>query len=121
MLDLKLGCWASSVSLWSDRKTKKRLDLGGWCIEAERPNQRWLGIPRCLVEQRREDVNLVTNNRSSMPVHLAELLAESGHVPGILVLRPSANIGRVIEDLIAIAGASFEDEYRDQITYIPLI
>ncbi|NES65658.1 MAG: hypothetical protein F6K24_10535 [Okeania sp. SIO2D1] len=55
MLDLKLGCWASSVSLWSDRKTKKRLDLGGWCIvsaaplqeAAERPNQRWLGIPRC--------------------------------------------------------------------------
>ncbi|NES69142.1 MAG: hypothetical protein F6K24_29900 [Okeania sp. SIO2D1] len=64
---------------------------------------------------------LVTNNRSSMPVHLAELLAESGHVPGILVLRPGANIGRVIEDLIAIAGASFEDEYRDQIAYIPLI
>ncbi|NES67243.1 MAG: AAA family ATPase, partial [Okeania sp. SIO2D1] len=64
MLYLKSGCWASSVSLWSDRKTEKRLDLGGWCIvsaaplqeAAERPNQRWLGIPRCLVEQRREDV-----------------------------------------------------------------
>ena len=52
---------------------------------------------------------LVTNNRSSMLLHLTELLAENGHVPGILVLRPGANIGRVIEDLIAIAGASFED------------
>ncbi len=64
---------------------------------------------------------IVTNNRSSMPVHLAEILAEGRHVPGILVLRPSANIGLVIEDFIAIAGASFEDEYRDQIAYIPLV
>ncbi|NET43669.1 hypothetical protein [Okeania sp. SIO2B3] len=47
VLDLKSGCWTSSVSLWSDRKTEKRLDLGGWCIvsaaplqeAAERPNQ----------------------------------------------------------------------------------
>ncbi|NET30281.1 hypothetical protein [Okeania sp. SIO1I7] len=64
VLDLRLGCWASSFSLWSDHKTEKRLDLGGWCIvsaaplqeAAERPNQRWLGIPRCSTRQRREDV-----------------------------------------------------------------
>lgn len=63
---------------------------------------------------------LVTNNRTSMPVHLVDHLAEGRHVPGILVLRPNTSIGLIIEDLIAIAGASFEDEYQDQITYIPL-
>lgn len=63
---------------------------------------------------------LVTNNRTSMPVHLADHLAEDRHVPGILVLRPHASIGEVIDDLIIIAIAAFEDEYRDRIAYIPL-
>ncbi|OCR00271.1 hypothetical protein BCD67_25025 [Oscillatoriales cyanobacterium USR001] len=63
---------------------------------------------------------LVTNNRRSMPVHLAEHLAENRHIPGILALRPNSNIGLIIEDLIAIAGAAFEDEYQDQIVYVPL-
>ncbi|HEY9851256.1 MAG TPA: DUF5615 family PIN-like protein [Leptolyngbyaceae cyanobacterium] len=62
----------------------------------------------------------VTNNRASMPVHLREHLAEGRHIQGILVLRPRTNIGQVIEELIAIAGASFEDEYKDRIDYIPL-
>ncbi len=31
-------------------------------MEAESPNQRWLGIPRCLVEKRREDVNKCSFN-----------------------------------------------------------
>ncbi|GGA20644.1 hypothetical protein CYANOKiyG1_35610 [Okeania sp. KiyG1] len=39
VLDLKYGCWASSVSLWSDCKTEKRLDLGGWCIVSAAPLQ----------------------------------------------------------------------------------
>ncbi|UBF29032.1 DUF5615 family PIN-like protein [Kovacikia minuta CCNUW1] len=63
---------------------------------------------------------LVTNNRRSMPVHLAHHLAEGRHIPGILVFRPKADIGRVIEDLILIAVAALEDEYQDRIVYIPL-
>jgi hypothetical protein len=31
-----------------------------------------------------------------------------------------AEMGRVIDELATIAGASFEDEYRDTIEYIPL-
>ena len=41
---------------------------------------------------------LVTNNRKSMPKHLADHLAE----------------------LILIAGASFPKEYQDRIEYLPL-
>ena len=63
---------------------------------------------------------LVTNNRHSMPGHLAEHLTGGGHVPGIFVLRANAAIGRVLDDLILIAEASFENEYRDRIEFIPL-
>jgi hypothetical protein len=36
-----------------------------------------------------------------MAVHLADHWAEEHHVPGVLVLRPHASIGQVIEDLIS--------------------
>src|SRR5207248_3338780 len=67
------------------------------------------------------DFVLVTNNRSSMPVHLTDHLVAGGHVPGILAIRRRARIGRVLEHLLAIVGASFENEYQDQIVYVPLL
>ncbi|GAA6619620.1 DUF5615 family PIN-like protein [Scytonema sp. NUACC26] len=72
----------------------------------------------CWCEER--SFLLVTRNRRSMPVHLAEHLAANRHIPGILVIRRKATIAQVINDLILIAAASNEDEYRDLIDYIPL-
>lgn len=63
---------------------------------------------------------LVTNNRRSMPLHLADHLAVGRHVPGILVLRYQADVGQLIEDLILIAQAADEYEYQDRISYVPL-
>lgn len=63
---------------------------------------------------------LVTNNRRSMPVHLAEHFAQGGHVPGIFILNPSLSIGETLEDLKLVAEVSLEDEYQDRIEYLPL-
>jgi hypothetical protein len=63
---------------------------------------------------------LVTNNRTSMPVHLAEHLSQHRQVPGIFVLRPKATIRQIIEDLILIALVGERQEYQNRITYIPL-
>lgn len=65
------------------------------------------------------DFILVSRNRSTMPVHLKEHLAEGGHVPGILLIRKEILIGKLIEDLLLIWGASEAGEYRDQIAYLP--
>jgi Domain of unknown function (DUF5615) len=64
---------------------------------------------------------LVTNNRKSMPVHLAEHIERGGHVPGIFILGPKLSIGENINQLIFIAEASFDNEYQDQIVYLPKI
>lgn len=53
---------------------------------------------------------LVTNNRKSMPVHLADHIAEGRHVPGIIILGSKLSIGQNLDDLILIAEASFDDE-----------
>lgn len=63
---------------------------------------------------------LVTNNRKSMPRHLADHLALGQHIPGILVINPALAIGALLEELLLIAGAADEHEYRDLILYLPL-
>ncbi len=63
---------------------------------------------------------LVTNNRTSMPVHLAEHTTENRHVPGIFILNPNLSIGENLDELILLALASSKDEYQDRIVYLPL-
>jgi len=63
---------------------------------------------------------LVTNNRKSMPRHLADHLASAKHVPGILVINPERGLGTMIDQLVLIASASSEEEYQDLIIYLPI-
>lgn len=55
-----------------------------------------------------------------MPVHLAEHIAQNRHAPGIFILNPDMSIGETIDELILIAECAFEDEYQDQIVYLPI-
>ncbi len=76
--------------------------------------------PEILIWCQANNFILVTNNRSSMPVHLADHLAEKRHIPGIFVFRPKAEVKLIIDDLILIALAANENEFQDQIIHIPL-
>ena len=63
---------------------------------------------------------LITNNRSTMPVHLYAHLARGQHVPGIVQLPRRMNVGAILDDLLLIWGASLPGEFQDQIVYLPL-
>lgn len=63
---------------------------------------------------------LVTNNRASMPGHLADHLALGHHVPGIIQLPRRMNIRVILDDLWLIWAAAPPDEFQDQIVYLPL-
>jgi len=76
--------------------------------------------PDILLWLEQEGYCLITRNRRSMPQHLQDHLTAGHHVPGIFILRPRASIGQSIADLLLIWGASYPDEYRDQIVHIPL-
>jgi hypothetical protein len=76
--------------------------------------------PELLIWCEEHEFVLVTNNRSTMPVHLADHLVAGRHVPGIIVIRRRARIGQVLEHFLALLGASFENEYQDRIVYLPL-
>ncbi|MEH2035314.1 hypothetical protein [Nostoc sp.] len=62
----------------------------------------------------------MTNNRKSMPGHLADHVASGRHIPGIFTINANQSIGQTVEELIIIVEASFEDEYQDRIEYLPL-
>jgi hypothetical protein len=63
---------------------------------------------------------LVTNNRKSMPVHIADHFAEGRHFPGIIVMTQDMSIGEVVSELEIIWGASEAEEYFDRVEFIPL-
>ena len=54
---------------------------------------------------------LITNNRKSMPTHLAEHLSREHHIPGIITLNSEMGIGDTIEELILIAEVGNPDAY----------
>ena len=76
--------------------------------------------PEILEWCEKNQFNLITNNRESMPQHLSDHIAAGHHVPGIFTINLAVPMGKIIEELLLIAGASDEDEYINRITYIPL-
>ena len=64
---------------------------------------------------------MITNNRSTMPIHLAKHLVAGRHIPGIFLIQPGLDAHVLAHSLAYIVGASLPDEYRDQILFPPLI
>lgn len=68
----------------------------------------------------REGFVLVSNDRRTLPGHLAAHLAAGRHCPGIVWMKSGASYESVIENLILIAEVARADDLRDQITVVPL-
>lgn len=76
--------------------------------------------PDILVWCEENEHILVTNNRASMPVHLANHLNAGRHMPGILVIKRNMPWGVLIDELEFIWQHISPDELIDQIKYLPL-
>jgi hypothetical protein len=76
--------------------------------------------PEILIWCETHGFSLVTNNRTSMPVHLQDHLAAARHVPGIFILNPNMPMGQTVDELVLIWGASEPDEYYDLLHHLPL-
>jgi len=63
---------------------------------------------------------LVTNNRKSIPAHLADFLAQGRHVPGILNIDLAMSVKDLAMELRLIEGAALPNEFQDQIRYLPV-
>ena len=84
----------------------RRLDAQIEVLAIGDPHAPSVGIldPDILGWLEKNDYILVTENRSTMPVHLSEHLAAGRHLPGILWIRPGVSIGRIIDRVIPDLG-----------------
>lgn len=63
---------------------------------------------------------LVTENRSTMPKHIADHFATGGHLSGVFWLRPRVSLGSIVEELYLIWVTSEAEEFKDSALFIPL-
>jgi hypothetical protein len=62
---------------------------------------------------------LVTDNRVSMPRHVAEHLAAGGHHWGIFHLRPGATMAQITDSMCLLWEASDAAEWVDRLEWLP--
>lgn len=91
-----------------------------YCIGNKEVPSRGTPDPAILVWIEENQYILVTENRSTMPVHLAAHFAAGRHHPGILWIRPNTSIGQLVFELYMIWLASEAEEYYDKTDFLPL-
>ena len=62
---------------------------------------------------------LVTEDKRTMPRHLAEHLASRHHSPGVFVVRAGFSWGDVLDALVLVAHAGDPADYLDVVTFLP--
>jgi len=92
-----------------------------WIIGDPNAPPKGTSDPEILCWCEEHEFILVTNNRRTMPGHLAEHLASGRHIPGIFLIGENMGMGAIIDELLLIAEASLDNEYRDQINFMPLL
>jgi hypothetical protein len=78
-----------------------------------------LADPDVLAKAARDRRVLVTHDHRTMPRHFAEFVTHETSA-GVLVVRQSLAIGKVVEDLLVINAATDADEWINRLGFLPL-
>lgn len=109
---------ASAIATWNAENPEYAIDA----LSVGDPPDLPLGSadPDILRWAERNGRAVVTTDYSTMPGHLTDLLAAGGHLAGMILPRPEANLGQLVQSLVVIAFAGSPDDLFDNLTYIPL-
>jgi Domain of unknown function (DUF5615) len=75
--------------------------------------------PDILRWAEREGRVLVTLDHNTMPAYLIALLGAGGHLPGMFLVRRGSRIRELVGWLALAAQSGDDDQWRDQVIYIP--
>ena len=62
---------------------------------------------------------LLTHDGRTMPGHARQRLNAGLHLPGVFIVDDLASIGDCVEDILLVAECSDENEWNDQVHYLP--
>lgn len=63
---------------------------------------------------------LLTHDIDTMSAYANERVASGLQMPGVILIRDTLAIGKVIEDLLTVFGASDASDWENVVTYLPL-
>ena len=89
---------------------RRASEMGVWCIGDAGAPHLHTSDPDILLWCEMNRFTLVTNNRTSMPLHLREHLANGHHVPGIFILKRYLTMKEILDDLTLIWEVAKMDE-----------
>ncbi|MBC7855212.1 MAG: hypothetical protein IAF94_17415 [Pirellulaceae bacterium] len=75
--------------------------------------------PQLLQAAAELDRILISGDKKTMPMHLADFLAAGKSSPGLLMIRGDPSIPQLVEWLEAIATECSADEYGDTVSWVP--
>jgi hypothetical protein len=75
--------------------------------------------PDILLWAEREARVLVTLDHNTMPGYLIDLLQAGGHLPGMFLIRRRSRIRDIVAWLVLVAQSGDDEQWRDQVFYIP--
>ena len=68
----------------------------------------------------RDNRLLLTHDASTMTHYAYERVRNGKAMPGVIEVGDELAVGKVIQDLLLLAGASHEGEWEGQVIYLPL-
>jgi hypothetical protein len=63
---------------------------------------------------------IVTHDVATMPGHAYERVDAGMRMPGVIIVPDQLQIGRAVEELSTLIGASFDNEWEGQVVFLPL-
>jgi predicted nuclease of predicted toxin-antitoxin system len=63
---------------------------------------------------------LLTHDRTTMPDFAYQRVRAGMPMPGVLVVRNSPAISKLVEEILTVALCSEQDEWKDRVEFLPL-
>jgi Domain of unknown function (DUF5615) len=98
----------------------KDFELEVFCIGEPGVPPKATPDPAILIWTEQNNCILVTENRATMPRHLADHLMAGRKFPGMLLIKKKVSMGTLIDTLLLVAGASQAEEYYGVTKFSPL-
>jgi Domain of unknown function (DUF5615) len=89
-------------------------------LSAKEANLRRVPDPKVLALAAEQERILVSHDTQTMPRHFGDFLQAHGSSPGLILVPQLLPIGKAVEDLLLIWGASDAAEWKNRILRIPL-
>ncbi len=63
---------------------------------------------------------LITHDRNTIPGFAYERVRAGNAMPGVFIVDDQLPLGKAIDELLILAVCSEEEEWRDQVVYVPM-